>query len=142
MIIDNLLNAEEAWKAVKEGYFVTSGGYTYYKDGYFAYGTFPGCIRTGKITRESFEGKHWLKLDFPGLIKHTGYFPCSILNMTKALKGTPYEDEALYNEVNMIHFMINAPHTAEDFRNTFKVESIWSEYFNPKDMDDDRSSIS
>lgn len=68
------MNAEEAWEYVKNGGIVTMGGYTYYKDGYFAYGTYPGCLRGGDINEESFKKSNdWKPLTELDIIKRNGY---------------------------------------------------------------------
>ena len=48
------LTAQEAYKYALNGGIVSRGGYIFGKDFYFAYGTYPGCVRKGGITADSF----------------------------------------------------------------------------------------
>ena len=73
------MNQDEAWEYVQSGGVVTSGGYTYYKDGYFACGTYPGCVRGGLINYESFEGKTWYPQTEENIVCKIGYRPCQFL---------------------------------------------------------------
>ena len=42
------LTAEEAFNLIQDGFSVVStGGYTYSKNHYFSYGTYPNCVRGG-----------------------------------------------------------------------------------------------
>lgn len=125
------MTGQEAWSAIRDGYFVTKPGYVYGDGIYFAHGTFPSCVRLGNITKEVVERSHNWELipSFKDLILHTGYYP-SWSSMVDHVRGTHYEHDALMNEHNMIKFMIDSPYSTEDFQNPFRVKEIWEGYFN------------
>ena len=129
------ITAAEAWEAVQKGYYVTTGGYTYGKDVYFADGPFPSCIRGGDINRNSFAGKTWrLIATWEDLILSHGYFPGYI----NAFVGpdSPYYNDFCKYLPDMHVFITDSQHTAEDFKCFFKNERIWTEFFYPKDEDE------
>lgn len=46
-------NIDTLWEHIQNGGIVSNGAYTLGKDKYFAFGTYPGCIRGGNVTKES-----------------------------------------------------------------------------------------
>lgn len=67
------MTTEEAWEHLQNGGIISCGSYTYHKDGYFAFGTYPGCFRGGDITKECLEGKEWKAVCERDIVKRIGY---------------------------------------------------------------------
>ncbi|MCS5737057.1 UNVERIFIED_CONTAM: hypothetical protein RF648_19640 [Kocuria sp. CPCC 205274] len=124
-----LYEAKDAYDLAKKGWFLTRPGYVYGNGVYLAFGTFPGCLRTGKIDLESFEGHQWKLLTFEELIRLTGYYPNTTNTIYNVLVDTPYTFEVATHHMDMNHYLVDSKYTSADFRNPFKYDEIWGEFF-------------
>lgn len=69
------MNKQEAALHLKNGGCIKSGGYFYVQDGYFAYGTYPACFRTGNVNLENHSLTNWTALTEKDIVCKIGYKP-------------------------------------------------------------------
>lgn len=70
------LTAAKAFNLIQDGKSIVScSGYKLYKNGYFAYGTYPECIRAGNITLEGMMGisNSWKVMTDYDIVMYCGY---------------------------------------------------------------------
>lgn len=122
--------------------FVRSGGYVLFYQGYFAYGTFPGCCRGGPMypNLEAFKEfsirpgftREWERLSLQDIIESYGYSPqvVGIFVMFESMNLTQAEKQEAYGlERDMLHYCINSEYKTDDFANGFAGSRIWKPWF-------------
>lgn len=142
-----LLSPEEAWEVISSGNgFVSAADYTYFKDGYLAYGTLPGCIRTTGHSKEHFLQRcdrqsltQWKLMSPEDLICQRGYFPgvYSLLFWYEKIGGGSIEliQEVYKLESEMIQHCINSPHDADVFAHPEQSPGVWRTWFKQRSWD-------
>lgn len=135
------LSMEEAFIVLHTGSgFIAGAGYVLYKGGYFAYGTFPGCMRGG-ASIETLEEFHrftvretstiqWELLSLQDIIERYGYWPeistiFTVLTTSHLVTTQDQRSEAIGLERDMLQFMIDGPYKTEDFKDGFAHVRIW-----------------
>lgn len=135
------VSVEEAYAIIKEKRgFVTCGGYTLYNGGYFAMGTFPGCMRGGKnaVSLEDFKEftertrcLHWEHLTFYDVIRRCGYYPTS-LGLWSQFSQWNFSTEEIQQlfgiELDMIKYMIDSDYKVHDFKDHDRSSKIWTTF--------------
>lgn len=137
------LSVEEAWDVMSNNKgFISSAGYTLYKDGYFAYGTFPGCMRGGPSSRnlEEFTAfsehnghtKEWSQVSLQDIVEDVGYYPTSVSVFSKfqGMNLTTEEVQSAFElEQDMLDYCINSDYKSDDFKSGFAGDRIWKPWF-------------
>jgi len=120
--------------------FVQCGGYVLYKDGYFAAGEFPGCMRGGKSceTLEEFREfcgdthTEWLELNPDDIIANHGYWPVhhGIWTAVRDMDvSEEFKSRAFALDEKLLRYMIDSEHKTADFKSGFASRNIWVGYF-------------
>lgn len=135
------VSVEEAYVIIKEKRgFVSCGGYVLYNGGYFAFGTFPGCMRGGKNSESLEEFKafceqtrslHWTWLKFPDIVRKFGFYPTSIGVWAhyQNWEIPTEETQAIFGlELDMIKYMIDSEYKVADFKCPYKSVEIWNSF--------------
>lgn len=67
------MNRIDAQNHIDNGGVVTCGGYTFATDKYFAFGTYPGCIRGGSVSTLTHKAEEWTALTEKDIVCLVGY---------------------------------------------------------------------
>lgn len=67
------MNRIDAQNHIDNGGVVTCGGYTFATNKYFAFGTYPGCVRGGSVSTLTHKADEWTALTEKDIVCLVGY---------------------------------------------------------------------
>ena len=118
---------------------ITNGGYTYLPNNeacllYCAYGTLPGCLRTGELsTLESLltHRSEWKEVNLRGLIEDHGFYPDAFCMSYL----TAFQFNTKDYEVNLQELIDHCIKSGDfdTLKNPFKNKKVWVDYFKEKE---------
>lgn len=119
------LTAEEAFNFIQDGVSVVStGGYTFSKNHYFSYGTYPSCLRVGGHTVEGMEriSNKWKVMTDYDIVTDCGYQEpnCCAYQMLREDGTVNFKSLNKFLEENL---------TVRDYKDPEKNKRMVAKYF-------------
>ena len=120
-----LLTAQEANKVLADNGFISKRGYIFHKDGYFADGTYPGCMRGGlnNIT----VNWRWEEITEREIVCKCGYES----DMFVAVKA----DGSIESFIDLYDYILRNAKDYEDIKNPMINSKLCREYFKKKESE-------
>lgn len=138
----NKVDADEAFSIINDSKgIITSGGYTFFKSHYLAWGPIPSAFRGGETSSNGIfdllkeREDRLYQMTLRDLVVTRGFYPAPFFIYALVKLQVDTEDYSVDLD-DLVKFCVESPYGKESFHGGHSRTSIWVNYFANKDQEE------